>query len=129
MLNNSIVFTTIPVTDLDQAKEFYFNKLGLKQVPDPSKHGFMFEAGNGAKLFIYQKDSWAKDDHVIAAFFVDNMEEAVEELTKTGVVFEKEVPDVTLNDKGIAATAYEKAAWFKDPDGNMLALSQLLVIY
>jgi hypothetical protein len=55
------------------------------------------------------------------------MEEAVEALTKVGVVFEKEVPDVTVNEKGIAVTAYEKAAWFKDPDGNMLTLSQILV--
>ena len=126
MLKESTIFTTIPVSHLEVAKEFYSDKLGLKQIPDPSNHGYMFEARNGTKLFIYRKDSWVKDDHVIAAFFVDNIEEAVSELTKIGVLIEKEMPEVELNEQGIASTEYEKAAWFKDPDGNMLSLSQLL---
>lgn len=55
------------------------------------------------------------------------MESAVDELSKAGIVFEKAMPGIALNEKGIASTEYEKAAWFKDPDGNMLTLSQLAI--
>jgi len=128
MLSNALVFTTIPVRNLKRAKDFYVEKLGLKQVKDPSKHGYMLEAGNGSKLFIFQTDKFTASNHVVAAFFIDNIERIVNELINKGIIFEKQINgmSVEINQKGIASGDKEKAAWFKDPDGNILSLSQLL---
>lgn len=126
MLTSAPVFTTIPVTDLSVSKKFYQEQLGLQQIPDPSTHGYMFMAGERTKLFIYRKDVWAKDEHVIAAFFVENIAQSVDALAKNGVEFLKSMKDVTLDEKGIATGEKEKAAWFVDPDRNVLSLSQFL---
>ncbi len=84
-----------------------------------------YEAGGGTKIYLYKRGP-SKADHTLAGFEVDNVETIVEELTDRGVVFEQyDIPGyLKTNQKGIAEMDTEKAAWFKDPDGNILAVSQ-----
>ena len=125
MLTNAPIAPTIPVTDLQKAKDFYTQKLGLvleKEMPA----GITFKAGNGTKLYIYKRGP-SKADHTLASFLVTDVEAAVDELTQKGIVFEQyDFPGLKTNKKGIAVMSDEgeMGAWFKDPDGNILAVGQ-----
>ena len=127
MLGNFKVAPTIPVTDLQRSKDFYVNKLGLTLIKE-EKAGVTFNAGEGTSLFIYKRGP-SKADHTLAAFTVDDVEKAVDGLTAKGVVFEQyDFPGLKTNEKGIAVMEDEgeKAAWFKDPDGNIIVIGESL---
>jgi catechol 2,3-dioxygenase-like lactoylglutathione lyase family enzyme len=127
MLGTAKVVPTIPVTDLNKAKEFYTNTLGLS-VAKESPMGIQFQAGEGTQLYIYQRGP-SKADHTLAAFEVDDLEGTVDALKAKGITFEQyDFPGLKTNEKGIADSEGEgeRAAWFKDPDGNILAVSQPL---
>ncbi|HSX39979.1 MAG TPA: hypothetical protein VLI92_05310, partial [Candidatus Saccharimonadales bacterium] len=67
--------------------------------------------------------------HTLAAFIVKNLEKAIEEMTANGIKFEHyNIPGLKTDKMGVAVSKVEgeKAAWFKDPDGNILAVSQML---
>lgn len=125
MLKDYPVHPTIPVTDLERAKAFYEQKLGL--TPDKSTHeGQSYSAGENTKIYIYQREP-SKSDHTLAGFNVDNIEEVVDELTGKGITFEQyNIPGgLVTNEKGISTIGDTKAAWFKDPDGNILGIVQM----
>lgn len=124
MLGNAPVSPTIPVTDLQRAKKFYQETLGLTLVKEAAG-GITFQTGN-TELYIYKRGP-SKADHTLASFRVGNVETAVDELSKKGIVFEQyDFPGLKTNEKGIATLEGEgeKAAWFKDPDGNILAVGE-----
>ncbi len=125
MLANYPVFPTIPVTDLKRAREFYEKKLGLK-VTKEAPQGLVLQAGSGSQLYIYQRGP-SKADHTLASFQVDDLEKTIDELTQKGIVFEQyDFPGLKTDARGIAVSEAEgeRGAWFKDPDGNILAVSQ-----
>jgi catechol 2,3-dioxygenase-like lactoylglutathione lyase family enzyme len=125
MLKNATVAPTIPVTDIKKAKEFYKDKLGL-EVLEESEQGITFSAGKGTSLYIYERGP-SKADHTLAGFRVDDLEAIVVELTKAGIIFEQyDFPGLKTDEKGIATLEKEgeKSAWFKDPDGNILAIAE-----
>ncbi len=125
MLSNAPVTPTLPATDIERAKKFYTEKLGLKQsatqVPADSA---MFECGNGSMLFIYQRPP-SPAQHTLANFDVKDLEAEMTELRGRGVVFEEyDMPGLkTVN--GVATMGNYKSAWFKDSEGNILALGQM----
>ncbi len=126
MLTNASVYPTIPVTDMNRAKDFYTNTLGLKLDDKSEPAGVVFKAGN-TKLYIYQRGP-SRADHTLASFDVDNLEQTINELSQKGIVFEQyDIPEMGLktDEKGIAVQGSVKGAWFKDPDGNILAISQM----
>ena len=87
-----------------------------------------FTAGGGTELYIYQRGP-SKADHTLAAFEVPDIEAAIDEMTQKGIKFEQyDFPGLKTNEKGIAISEgeEEKGAWFKDPDGNILAISEPL---
>lgn len=125
MLANFSIAPTIPVTDLARAKDFYQNKLGLSLVTEKPA-GITFKAGDGSSLHLYKRGP-SKADHTLASFTVDDVEKVVDELTAKGIVFEQyDFPGLKTNEKGIAIVAGEgeKAAWIKDPDGNILGIGE-----
>lgn len=126
MLGNFRVTATIPVTDIDKAKDFYINKLGLKENPKmKDTDGILLNAGDGTDLYIYQRGQ-SKADHTLATFKVNDIETLISELFEKGISFEHyDLPNgLKTNEKGIATMGSVKSAWFKDPDGNILALIQ-----
>lgn len=125
MLGDKFVATALPVADLDRAASFYEEKLGLKRQSE-FEGGVSFEAGEGTGLFLYQRGP-TKADHTVAGFRVDDVEKEVGELRAKGVEFEEyDIPEMGIKtENGIATMGDIKSAWFKDLDGNILAINQM----
>jgi catechol 2,3-dioxygenase-like lactoylglutathione lyase family enzyme len=122
MLATSNVFATIPAQDLERAKSYYADKLGLK--PEEERpEGIRYRCGTG-EFLLFESTGTASGDHTQLSWEVDDLEAAVEELRGRGVVFEEyDLPGFkTVN--GIAEIAGEKGAWFKDSEGNLFAIGQ-----
>lgn len=125
MLGNYPIAPAIPSTDLKRSRDFYEGKLGLK-VEKESIGGILFRAGENTKVYVYKRGP-SKADHTLAGFEVPDLEAKVDEMTKNGIVFEQyDFPGLKTNEKGIATSEAEgeRAAWFKDPDGNILSIGQ-----
>lgn len=124
LLSNAQLYPTIPVTDLARARIFYEDTLGLKISDDTMPQGLVFQIGP-CKLYIYQRDP-SKADHTLAGFQVDDIVKTIEELTEKGVMFEHyDFPGLKTDEKGISIQGPVKAAWFKDPDGNILGITEI----
>lgn len=120
MLSDSTVFATIAVSDISKGKEFYGQKLGLKQT-DENPGGVTYTSGSG-KLFVYGSPTAGKGEATCASWDVDNINEVVEDLKAKGISFEHyDFPGGTL-DGDVHVMGGMKAAWFKDPDGNILSV-------
>jgi catechol 2,3-dioxygenase-like lactoylglutathione lyase family enzyme len=125
MLTSAPIAPTIPVTDLQRAKEFYHGTLGF-EIGGENPGGIEFKAGENTTFYIYKRGP-SKADHTLASFMVKDVEATVDELTQKGIVFEQyDFPGLKTNEKGIAELPEEgeRGAWFKDPDGNILAIGQ-----
>jgi catechol 2,3-dioxygenase-like lactoylglutathione lyase family enzyme len=129
-LRNYRMNPSIAVTDMARAEEFYEGKLGLLAVetgPDGSK---VYATGGDASLVVYPSAEHAgRSTATLAAWYVDDVERMVDELTANGVVFEhfegvlESGFDYGTNEKGISPRAGGGSiAWFKDPDGNTFAI-------
>jgi catechol 2,3-dioxygenase-like lactoylglutathione lyase family enzyme len=123
MLADARVVAVLPVVDLDRARSFYEEKLGLKAASGPD--GLMFECGQGTILALYEHGSPNRAGHTQAGWEVDNIEEAVQGLAARGVVFEQyDLPGLKTDERGIARAGAGKGAWFKDTEGNILSVFQ-----
>ena len=124
MLTNAAAHPTLPVVDLERARTFYEGKLGLKVIRTDSSLGALLQAGEGTRLYLYQRAA-TKADHTVASFTVKDVEATVKELKAKGVVFEDiDTPGLKTVD-GIATMGEMKGAWFKDTEGNILAVSNM----
>ena len=123
MLANVSIHPTLPVVDLERARKFYEEKLGLKVTGTDPSPGVHFQVGNG-ELYFYQRGA-TKADHTVASFRVKDAEAELSELKATGVVFEEyDLPGLkTVN--GIATMGSIKGGWFKDTEGNTLGVFQI----
>ncbi len=125
MLKNSSISAVLPAMDLPRAKRFYNQTLGLP-IEREDEEGITFTSGDCTRLFVYPRSTPTKADHTEAGWQVDNIEAEVRELKSRGVKFEQyDMPGLKTNADGIATTGNSKAAWFKDPEGNILALTQM----
>jgi catechol 2,3-dioxygenase-like lactoylglutathione lyase family enzyme len=120
MLANSLVVTTLVVTDLDEAKRFYQEQLGLTLL-DENPFSFRFGAGKGSQLTVRRGQPPA-GGQTVAHFEVDDIEDVVRDLTSRGVVFEEYETPKTVN--FIAQVGPARGAWFKDPAGNVLGVRE-----
>ncbi len=125
MLTNARLAGIIPVSDLDASIAFYQDKLGLKlrerrdDIPENAEAHF--ELGD-ARLLLYKSVGAGQSRHTLAGFEVDDIDETVAALRDNGVAFEEyDMPGLKTED-GIATMGDSKGAWFKDPDGNILAV-------
>lgn len=120
MLGQGKVCATIAVKDLAAAREFYGGTLGLRQegeVPGGVKY-----ASQEGKIFVYQSEYAGTNRATYAEWQVEDVEAVVEDLKAKGVNFEHyDMPDTEWQGD-IAVMGPMKTAWFKDPDGNILAV-------
>lgn len=125
MLSTSEVHTTLPVADLDRARPFYEQVLGL--TPEfVTPGGAMYVTGSGSRLLIFPSPARASGAHTQIGFTVADIDAEVAELKRRGVVFETyDFPgfDPTTT---TATTDAIRVGWFKDPDGNLLSLVQFI---
>lgn len=123
MLGESTIFATIAVSDIAAGKQFYGEKLGLQQT-DENPGGVTYTSGTG-KLFVYQSPTAGTNQATCAAWNVADIEAAVQELKDKGISFEhyEGMPGEWQGD--VLVIQNMKAAWFKDPDGNVLSVGSV----
>jgi catechol 2,3-dioxygenase-like lactoylglutathione lyase family enzyme len=123
MLGNKDVMATIAVKDIDAAKQFYEGKLGL-ELSGPQMPGVLHYKAGRSFLMVYQSTYAGTNQATAATWHVgDNIELEVQELKGKGVTFEHyDMPDMPRQGD-IHQCGDIKAAWFKDPDGNIINLS------
>lgn len=127
MFKAQAAFSGFSVNDIAKAKQFYTQILGLT-VKDETM-GLQLVLPNGGELFVYQKDNHQPATFTTLNFVVDNIDTAVDELTKLGVVFERYDTMGAPQDakgilRGLSAHQGPDIAWFKDPAGNILSVLQ-----
>ena len=119
MLSDHPVYATLPTADLDRLRPFYEDVLGF--VPrEANPAGVYYDAGGGTFLAVTRSSGKASGDHTQLAFRVTAIEAEVDALRERGVVFEDYLSPQTVD--GIATIPIGRAAWFKDPDGNLIAM-------
>jgi len=121
MLADNEAVATVAVKDLKAAKKFYGDTLGLKPVPVPEPEVLNYKSGNSTVL-VYKSQFAGSNKATSVTWIVDDVESTVKDLKAKGVAFEHyDFPGMTRKgDVHIAGKS--KAAWFKDPDGNILAV-------
>ena len=119
MLSDHPVYATLPTPDLDRLRRFYEDVLGF--VPrDANPAGVSYDAGGGTYFTVTRSSGTASGDHTQMGFRVNGIDAEVTDLRRRGVVFEEYESPKTVD--GIATIPIGKAAWFKDPDGNLVAM-------
>ena len=122
MFKNSKAFSGFSVNDLQKAKEFYSEILGL-EVEDNPMGIIELHIEGGSNIVIYPKPNHIPATFTVLNFPVENVEEAVDQLTEKGVVFEQYEGEIKTNEKGICRNPQGPSiAWFKDPAGNILSV-------
>lgn len=123
MLANATVTTMLPVIDMTRAREFYEARLGLVPGGLRPDGKFVYRVA-GSTLALFPKPEGTKADHTAVSFQVSDIEATISQLKQSGVVFEDyDFPDFkTVNH--VCDLGSEKAAWFKDPEGNYLCLHE-----
>lgn len=114
---------SIAVSDMARAQEFYEGKLGLSVVQDAADGSQVYASGGDTSLHVYPSPTHAgSSTATLATWYVDDVEQVVEELSSRGVTFEH-YEGLTTDERGISPRAGGgKVAWFKDPDGNTFAV-------
>lgn len=122
MLGNARLAGFIGTANVEAAREFYENKLGLTFIED-QQYALLFDS-NGTRLRVQKVQQVADIQYTALGWNVSDMEAAVEGLKANGVVFEHYpwMPDPNSDIMTFEGGA--KVAWFKDPDGNILSLDQ-----
>jgi catechol 2,3-dioxygenase-like lactoylglutathione lyase family enzyme len=124
-LSDCKVQALLAVSDLDRAKRFYEHQLGL--VPgDEDEAGVRYPCAEGTEIFVYlAPDNAGKSPATLAGWFVDDLDQTMDELASRGVVFQQyDQPGIKTDDQGVFDAGPFRAAWIKDPDGNTLALTE-----
>jgi predicted enzyme related to lactoylglutathione lyase len=122
MLKNVHAFSSFAVDDLEKAKKFYSETLGLEVEEDKKMEILTLKFGGGTRVMIYPKPDHKPAVFTILNFPVDDVEKAVDELIAKGVQFEH-YEGFKQDKKGISRDALGLAiAWFTDPSGNIVAV-------
>ena len=124
MFTPKAAFSGFSVDNLAKAQEFYSKTLGLKV--DKSNRGLTLHLPGGATVFVYPKDNHEPATFTILNFVVDDIDQAVDDLTSRGVTFERYDNGMKTDKKGIvrgiSARQGPDIAWFKDPAGNFVSV-------
>jgi catechol 2,3-dioxygenase-like lactoylglutathione lyase family enzyme len=112
-------------TDLARSQDFYEQKVGLELSPESIPNHLLFDCGSGTTLLVYGRPGPNHADHTQVRFWSSDVEADVRDLLARGVVFEEyDFPTLQTIDHVATTAGIGKSAWFKDPDGNTLALFQ-----
>src|SRR3569623_2701776 len=122
MLTNSKPFSSFSVIDLQKAKAFYQEVLGLEVADNPMGVIEMKQDGE-SKILVYPKSNHTPASFTVLNFPVMNIDQAVDQLIQKGVSFEQYEGQIQTDEKGISrGNGGPNIAWFKDPAGNIFSL-------
>jgi predicted enzyme related to lactoylglutathione lyase len=123
MLKLARIVPYIPVTNIARARKFYEETVGLMPKEEYAE-GVIYECGGGSWVFMYPSAGAGTSKASTAFWAVDDVAAEVRELKARGVVFEEyDMPGIKM-ENSIATAGGAKTAWFKDSEGNILAISQ-----
>jgi predicted enzyme related to lactoylglutathione lyase len=114
-LSECRAIATLPATDIERARRFYAEKLGLTATPGSAPGTYLYQCG-GATFALYETSERASGSHHQMTFSVSDMETVVRQLTARGIVFTGD----------IAEDERTRTAWFKDSEGNLLSVREIL---
>jgi catechol 2,3-dioxygenase-like lactoylglutathione lyase family enzyme len=115
---------TIPASDLDRARAFYSDKLGLELSDETDPTGLIYSLPNGGSILVFKSSGQASGTHTQLGFDVDDVEAEIAELKTRGVRFEEYDSPGFKTVNGIATIEGGKGGWFKDSEGNLLSVFQ-----
>jgi catechol 2,3-dioxygenase-like lactoylglutathione lyase family enzyme len=123
VLADTQVTCMLPVKDLARAREYYEGRLQLTPLGAKPDGKFIYRAG-GTELALFPKPEGTKAEHTAVSFRVQNIARAIAELKSRGVVFDDyDLPGFKTVEH-VCVLGSEKAAWFRDPEGNILCLHE-----
>ena len=126
MLGNATVAAVVATTDLERARAFYGDMLGLSASDAPVADGageVVYACGGGTSLVVYERATAGDSGATCANFRVQDVAGTVQRLRGKGVVFEDFDMEGAKSENGVLTMNGFQAAWFKDPDGNILAVT------
>jgi predicted enzyme related to lactoylglutathione lyase len=125
MLSDSKVTPNIPASDIQRARDFYADKLGLSPTQELPGEVLLYRTAGGTDFQVYRTDYAGQAGHTIAQWHVDDIESEVNDLKGKGVTFEVyDMPGVEWDGEIASMGGMGRAAWFKDSEGNIMCVDQ-----
>ena len=125
MIGDNRISAVLVSTDLEASQRFYQDTVGLTLSPETIKNHLIFDCGNGTSLLIYGRGNPNAADHTQVRFWSTDIAADVAELAERGVVFEEyDTETFKTIDHVVTSPGIGRSAWFKDPDGNTIAVFQ-----
>ncbi len=125
MFNDLAMHATIPASDYERAKAWYADKLGISPAEEQEDQGAWYETG-GQRFLLYPSAFAGTNQATAASFTAEDFDAAIAHLRGAGVTFEEYDFDEFKTEDGVFTTPDGgKAAWFKDSEGNILAISNM----
>ena len=125
MLADRPIHVALPAGDLERARRFYAEKLGLTPEGE-GPGGLFYRCGENTQFLLFPSQGSASGTYTQAGWTVDDIEAEVADLKARGVVFEEYDTPSLKTVKSVASTGGTRAAWFKDSEGNLLVLLQFV---
>ncbi|MDQ3157001.1 MAG: VOC family protein [Actinomycetota bacterium] len=123
MLSELEIYAVLPAKDLQRARGFYKEKLGLEPT-DEREDGLVFQTSAGSKLFMYQTDNAGTAKNTALSWSTSDLDAEMADLRSRGVVFEEYDFPGLKTENGVATYEGGRGAWFIDSEGNILAVSE-----
>ena len=124
MLKDSNIMAVLAAKDINRAKDFYRDKLGIEPSDSMEEGSLMYSCGQGTGFLIYQTENAGTAKNTQMGWETDNLEREMEELRGRGVVFEEYDFPGLKTENGVATADWGKAAWFLDSEGNIINIAQ-----
>ena len=125
MLSSNRISAVLVSTDLERSQEFYEKALGLTLSAETIKNHLVFEGADGTTLLVYGRPAGNKAEHTQVRFWSTDIARDVAELAGRGVEFEEyDTPTFKTVDHVVTTPGIGRSAWFRDPDGNTIAIFQ-----
>jgi catechol 2,3-dioxygenase-like lactoylglutathione lyase family enzyme len=125
MVASNRISAVLVSTDLERSQRFYETKVGLTLSSETIKNHLLFECGDGTTLLIYGRGSGNKADHTQVRFWSTDIDKDVSVLAANGVEFDEyDTETFKTIDHIVTSGGIGRSAWFKDPDGNTIAVFQ-----
>lgn len=125
MLAKNRASAVLVSTDLERSQRFYEEKVGLTLSPETIKNHLLFDCGDGTTLLVYGRGSGNTADHTQVRFWSNDIGQEVADLVANGIEFEEyDFGTFKTIDHVVTSPGIGRSAWFKDPDGNTIAVFQ-----
>lgn len=124
VLADARVYAALPSQDFEKAKAWYKEKLGMAP-SEENPGGALYDCGQNSRFLLFPSAGVSNGSHTQVSFAVDDIQKTVAELKGNGVKFEEYDTEYLKTTDSIAELGPSKGAWFKDGDGNMIAVFQM----